>query len=87
MVENEPMYQVFITPTSGLNFLMKFCRNDKLIIEIISDKIREKFHPLMPQSRAQWTNWMKDVMERSQVHYNLLNGIYVRGEKTIISSP
>ena len=28
MVENKYMYQVFIIPTSGLNFLMKFCRDD-----------------------------------------------------------
>ncbi|KAM7498515.1 hypothetical protein LguiA_022929 [Lonicera macranthoides] len=42
MVENKQMHQIFITPTSGLNFLMKFCEHDLLIIEIISTKFHKK---------------------------------------------
>lgn len=44
MVENERMHQFFIMFTSGLNFLINFCGDDSLIIEIIFTKLHEKIH-------------------------------------------
>ena len=57
MVENKHMYQFFITLTSGLNFLMKFCRNDLIIKEIISTKFYEKTNPLNPRTIPHWTKF------------------------------
>lgn len=44
-----------ISPTFDLNFFMKFCGINLLIIEIISTNFREKTHPLRPETRYYWT--------------------------------
>lgn len=40
--ENKSLYQNLFTPTLHLNFLLKFCENNLLVIEIISFKFYEK---------------------------------------------
>lgn len=44
MNENEHKYQIFVTPTFNLNFLLNFCEYD-IIIQIISIKFHS-FNPL-----------------------------------------
>ena len=46
-VENEHIYQIFITPRSTLKFLMNFSGDDPLIVEITPTKFHEKIHPEM----------------------------------------
>ena len=42
MYDNNHIYQLFITPTSNLNFLLKFFENGIFIIDIIFIKFYRK---------------------------------------------
>lgn len=44
MDRNERVYQ-FFTSTSSLNFFLKFCTDDLLIIDIIFTKFHKTIHP------------------------------------------
>ena len=54
-------FNIFITPTFD-NFLMKFCGDDLLIIEIISAKFRKKNYSIVqisnytPLDEIEWGN-------------------------------
>lgn len=54
MVENEYMYQISITPTFDLIFLIKFCGDDLLIIENIFIKFHEKNHLFNARITVHW---------------------------------
>lgn len=45
LMVNKHIYQNFIRLTFGYNFLIKFCKDDLLIIKIIFIKFRKKIQP------------------------------------------
>lgn len=56
MNKNEHIYQIFVTLSSSLNFLLKFCGDDQLI-EIISTKFHDRIHLFTSQNGLIAGNW------------------------------
>lgn len=51
IIKNKYMYHIFITHTSGLNFVMKICGDDLLNVNIISTKFHKKIHTFNFQTK------------------------------------